>query len=121
MSHRVASINGVTIGPGQRAFFLMAGTGFGQQAMWQLLTTLNGRLPVDEGQFQHVIEQMRRYGHMVESNLHGNPRQGQYMPTGLDLQHIHENPWDSAVSHLPTGPTTSIGAGGGGAHGASPA
>ena len=34
MSHRVASINGVTIGPGQRAFFLMAGTGFGQQAMW---------------------------------------------------------------------------------------
>ena len=28
MSHRVASLNGVTVGPGQRAFFLMAGTGF---------------------------------------------------------------------------------------------
>ena len=70
MSHRVASINGLTLSPGQRAFFLMAGTGCTQAPMWQFPHTLNGRLPTDEVQFQHVIEHMRRYGHMVGKTSH---------------------------------------------------
>ena len=125
MSHRVASINGVTIGPGQRAFFLMAGTGCTQASMWQFLVTLHGRLPTDELQFQHVIEQLRRYGHMVEQTQpHAPHHQGRYMPTGLDLNDIHQNPWDNNGMHVPAGTTTqlpTVGVGGGGAYGASPA
>ena len=93
----------------------MAGTGFGQQ----LLTTLNGRLPTDEAQFQHVMEQLRRYGHMVEQHQ-PHAHQGRYMPIGIDLDDIHQNPWVDHSMHLPTGMTTSAGVGGGGVCGASP-
>ena len=84
MSHRIASINGVTVGPDQRAFFLMVGTGFNQHSMWQILSLLGGRLPTDEPQFQHVVEQLRRYGHIVEQHQPHASHQGRDMPTGLD-------------------------------------
>ena len=93
MSHRVVSINGVTVGPGQRVFFLMAGTGCTQASMWQFLVTLSGRLPTDGVQCQHAIEQLRRYGHMVEQHQPHASHQGRYMPIGLDLDDIHHNPW----------------------------
>ena len=41
MAHRVASINGIVIDPGQRAFFLLAGTGCTQASMWNSLHHLN--------------------------------------------------------------------------------
>ena len=120
MPHRVASINGVVIGPGQRAFFLLVGTGCTQASMWNFLHTLNGRLPTDELQFQQVIEQLRRYGHMVEQHQPHASHQGRYMPTGLDLDDIHQNPWGVQGMHLTTGTTASAGVGGGGASGTSP-
>ena len=122
MPNRVASINGVTIGPGQRAFFLMAGTGCTQTSTWQFLATLPGRLPTVELQFQHVIEQLRRYGHVVAQHQPRDPNhQVRYTPIGLDLDDIYQNPWGNQGMHLPIGITTSAGVGGGGAYNASPA
>ena len=118
--HRVASINGVTIGPGQCAFFLMAGAGCTQASMWNVLYTLSGRLPTDEVQFQQVIEQLRRYGHMVEQHQPYASHQGRHMPTGLDLDGIHQIPWGVQGMHLPTGITAPAGVGGGGASGTPP-
>ena len=89
MAHRVALINGIVIGPGQRAFFLLVGTGCTQASMWNFLHTLNGRLPTDENQFRQVVGQLRRYGHMVEQN---QPHHGRYMPTGIELNDIHQQP-----------------------------
>ena len=66
-SHRVASINGVAMGPGQRAWHLLVGAGIQASAMWQFLLTLRGQLPTDDNQFQQVVEMMRRYGHLVEN------------------------------------------------------
>ena len=119
MSHRLASISGVTRGPGQRAFFLMAGTGCTQASMWQFLHTLNGRLPTDEVQFQHDTEQLRRYGHMVEQHQ-PHAHQGRYIPTGLDLNDIHQHPWANRGKHFPIGTPTVVGVDGGGACGNSP-
>ena len=61
---------------------------------------------------------MRRYGHMVEQN---QPHQGRYMPTGIELNDIHQQPEAITSQHFPIGVVASPGIGGEGAYGASPA
>ena len=82
LRHRATTINGITLPPGQRAFQLLNGLRLNQQEQWQVLMPLNGALPADEAQFELVLTQLRRYGHMVEQR---GPQQRRYMVTGTDV------------------------------------
>merc|ERR1711923_295278 len=77
LAHRSASIAGVPIHFSHRAWQLMVGAGIQQHQMWQFLLTLNGALPMDEPGHTQVVEQIRRYGHMVEAS--GHTQQNRYM------------------------------------------
>merc|ERR1712155_390306 len=82
LAHRAQTIGGVAIHFSHWAWQLMVGAGIQQHQMWQFLLTLNGALPMDEPGYNQVVEQMRRYGHMVEAS--GHAQQNRYMATGFD-------------------------------------
>ena len=83
MHHRSANILGIALSPGQQAFMLMSGMGMDRRAQWETLRTLNGRLPADEAQLDHIKIQLRRYGHLCESQA-GPP--GRHYPCAFDQQ-----------------------------------
>merc|ERR1711884_643009 len=71
--HRSTSINGQPLSPGQQCFTLMHGMGMSNREMWGCPRTLNGRLPQDAAQYQQIINQLRRYGHIVEQQDRQQP------------------------------------------------
>ena len=68
LHHRSATVNNLTPNPSLQAYMLMNGLGMDARAQLQCLQTLNGRLPTDEAQLQHVMIQRRRYGHLAEQS-----------------------------------------------------
>ena len=85
--HHRSSINsGQQLSPGQQCFTLMNGMGMSQREMWDCLRTLNGQLPQDEVQLQHIHVQLRRYGHLVEEQERSR-HPPQHFPTVADANH----------------------------------
>ena len=66
LHHRSATINQIALSPGQQCFTLMHGMGMSNRDMWDCLRTLNGRMPQDQAELQHVLIDLRRYGDIVE-------------------------------------------------------
>ena len=80
--YRAANVLGVNFAPAQQAFMFMNGMGMGQRAQWDTLRTLNGRMPENEAQLEHIKVQLRRYGHLCESHVPQQP--GRHYPCATE-------------------------------------
>ena len=68
--HRTRTINAITFTPSQQAFMLMNGVGMDHRVQWACLRTVNGRLPTNGVELEHIRVQRRNCGHVCESPHH---------------------------------------------------